>query len=163
MPSSPAHISLSLVDENGNLELYDGKFRMVDADGKVLEDQYDPSKYLDLIEEHVEEWSYLKFPVYKKRGYPSGIYRTGPLGRLNTCNGISTPLANEELKQFRKLGKNGLVEGTMYFHYARLIELMYSLERIQQLLNERDICSTDILTTSNKYNEQGIGVIEAPR
>ncbi len=154
---------LSLVDENNNLQLYDGKFRMIDANGKVLEDQYDPAKYLDIIAEHVEDWSYLKFPVYKKQGYPKGMYRTGPLGRLNACQGITTPLANDELKKFKKLGKNGIVEGTMYYHYARLIELMYSIERIQQLLNEKDICSTDILTTSNTYNEQGVGVIEAPR
>jgi NAD-reducing hydrogenase large subunit len=96
-------------------------------------------------------------------GYPTGIYRTGPLARLNVSQGISTPLANAELKNFRKLGNNGVVEGSLYYHYARLIELLYSIERIQQLLEDKDICSTDLIVTSSKYNEQGVGVIEAPR
>jgi NAD-reducing hydrogenase large subunit len=96
-------------------------------------------------------------------GYPEGIYRTGPLARLNVSQGISTPLANAELKNFKKLGNNGIVEGSLYYHYARLIELLYSIERIQQLLEDRDICSTDLIVTSNKYNEQGVGVLEAPR
>ena len=154
---------LGLVDENNNLELYDGKLRLIDQKGKVLEDQFEPSNYLDIISEYVEDWSYLKFPFYKKMGYPKGIYRVGPLGRLNVSQGISTPLANAELKNFKKLGTNGIVEGSLYYHYARLIELLYALERTQQLLTDKDICSTDILVTSNSYNEQGVGVIEAPR
>ncbi len=154
---------LGLVDKNNNLELYDGKLRLIDQNGKVLEDQFEPSHYLDIIGEHVEDWSYLKFPFYKKMGYPGGIYRVGPLGRLNVSQGITTPLANAELKSFRKLGANGIVEGSLYYHYARLIELLYALERTQQLLNDRDICSTDIIATSSTYNEQGVGVIEAPR
>jgi NAD-reducing hydrogenase large subunit len=154
---------LGLVDKNNNLELYDGKLRLLDSKGKVLEDQFDPSNYLDIIREHVEDWSYLKFPFYKKLGYPKGIYRAGPLGRLNVSDGISTPLANIELKNFKKLGNNGMVEGSLYYHYARLIELLYAIERTKQLLEDRDICSTDLIVTSNKYNEQGVGVIEAPR
>jgi NAD-reducing hydrogenase large subunit len=154
---------LGLVDENDNLELYDGKLRLIDQNGKVLENQFNPSNYLDIISEHVEDWSYLKFPFYKKMGYPKGIYRTGPLGRLNVSKGITTPLANAELKNFKKLGKNGIVEGSLYYHYARLIELLYAIERAHQLLEDKDICSTDLIVTSDKYNEQGIGVIEAPR
>src|SRR4030043_1105120 len=154
---------LGLVDKNNNLELYDGKLRLIDQKGKALENQFDPSDYLNIISEHVEDWSYLKFPFYKKMGYPQGIYRPGPLARLNVSQGISTPLANAELKIFKKLGNNGIVEGSLYYHYARLIELLYSIERIQQLLEDRDICSTDLIVTSNKYNEQGVGVIEAPR
>src|SRR4030042_923850 len=154
---------LGLVDKDNNLELYDGKLRMLDQKGKVLEDQFDPSNYLDIIREHVEDWSYLKFPFYKKLGYPKGVYRTGPLGRLNVSDGISTRLANAELKNFKKLGNNGIVEGSLYYHYARLIELLYAIERAQQLLEDRDICSTDLIVTSSKFNEQGVGVIEAPR
>ncbi len=154
---------LGLVDENDNLELYDGKLRLIDQNGKVLENQFNPSNYLDIISEHVEDWSYLKFPFYKKMGYPKGIYRTGPLGRLNVSKGITTPLANAELKNFKKLGKNGIVEGSLYYHYARLIELLYAIERAHQLLEDKDICSTDLIVTSDKYNEQGVGVIEAPR
>ena len=154
---------LGLVDESNNLELYDGKLRLIDQKGKVLENQFNPSDYLDIIAEHVEDWSYLKFPFYKKMGYPEGTYRAGPLARLNVSQGISTPLANSELKNFKKLGKNGIVEGSLYYHYARLIELLYSIERIQQLLEDKDICSTDLIITSNRYNEQGVGVLEAPR
>jgi len=154
---------LGLVDENSNLALYDGKLRLIDQKGKVLEDQYNPSDYLDIISEHVEDWSYLKFPFYSKMGYPEGTYRVGPLARLNVSQGISTPLANAELKNFRTLGDNGIVEGSLYYHYARLIELLHSIERTRELLEDRDICSTDLLVTSKKYNEQGVGVIEAPR
>ena len=154
---------LGLVDKHNNLEFYNGRLRLIDRKGAVLEDQFDPSNYLDIIGEHVEDWSYLKFPFYKMMGYPDGTYRVGPLARLNVSQGISTPLANTELKNFRKLGTNGIVEGSLYYHYARLIELLYALERTQQLLNDKDICSTDLIVTSNKYNEQGVGVIEAPR
>ena len=154
---------LGLVDENNNLELYDGKLRLLDRKGIVLEDQFNPSNYLDIISEYVEDWSYLKFPFYEKLGYPGGVYRAGPLGRLNVSEGISTPLANNELKNFKKLGVDGVVEGSMYYHYARLIELLYAAERAEQLLENKDICSTDIQVTSTKFNEQGIGVIEAPR
>jgi NAD-reducing hydrogenase large subunit len=154
---------LGLVDEYNNLQLYDGKLRLIDQHGKVLEDQVDPSHYLDIINEYVEDWSYLKFPFYKKLGYPKGIYRAGPLARLNVCNAIATPLANKELKNFKKLSSNGIVEGSMYYHYARLIELLYAIERAQQLLEDKDICSTDIRVTSTNYKEQGVGVLEAPR
>ena len=154
---------LGLVDESNNLELYDGKLRLIDHEGKVLENQFNPSDYLDIIAEHVEDWSYLKFPFYKKMGYPEGTYRAGPLARLNVSQGISTPLADSELKNFKKLGDNGIVEGSLYYHYARLIELLYSIERIQQLLEDKDIYSTDLIVTSNRYNQQGVGVLEAPR
>ncbi len=155
---------LGLVDENNNLEPYDGRLRLLDRKGIVLEDQFEPSNYLDIISEYVEDWSYLKFPFYKSLGYPGGTYRAGPLGRLNVSEGISTPLANNELKNFKKLGnKNGLVEGSMYYHYARLIETLYAAERAKQLLENKDILSTDTQTTSNTLNEQGVGVLEAPR
>ena len=154
---------MGMVDKDNNLALYDGNLRMVDSKGVVLEDQFNPSNYLDIIAEYVEDWSYMKFPFYKPLGYPGGIYRAGPLGRLNVCTGITTPLANAELKNYKKLGKNGLVEGTMYFHYARLIELIYSIERCRELLEDKDITSTDLQVNTTKYNEQGVGVVEAPR
>jgi NAD-reducing hydrogenase large subunit len=152
-----------MVDENNNLAFYDGNLRLVDSKGVVLEDQFNPANYLDIIAEHVEDWSYMKFPFYKSLGYPGGVYRAGPLGRLNACTGITTPLANAEFKLYKKMGRNGLVEGTMYYHYARLIELIYSIEKTRELLEDKDITSTDIQVTSNKYNEQGVGVVEAPR
>jgi len=154
---------LGTVDPNGNLELYDGKLRLLDAKGFVLEDQVPGHDYLSIIEERVEDWSYMKFPYYKKMGYPAGIYRVGPLARLNVADGITTPLAGQEFKKFRELGNGGMVEGSLYFHYARLIEALYAAEMIKELLQNDDICSTEIRVSSSKYNEEGIGVLEAPR
>jgi NAD-reducing hydrogenase large subunit len=154
---------LGLIDDEGNLELYDGKLRLKDDKGVTLEDGVDPSDYLSIIEERVEDWSYLKFPYYKKKGYPQGIYRVGPLGRLNVADGITTPLANEEFENFKKLSNNGVVEGSLYYHYARMIEALYAAERIKSLVADDLICSTEIWVTSSKFKEEAIGVVEAPR
>jgi len=156
---------LGLVDHAGNLQFYDGLLRLKDRRGLVLEDGVDPADYLSLIEERVEDWSFLKFPYYRKLGYPAGIYRVGPLGRLNVADAISTPLANTELAGFRRLAPDTeeMVKGSMYFHLARLIELLHAAEKAKSLLEDPEILSTDIQVTSNRYNEQGIGVIEAPR
>ncbi|MGD0856020.1 MAG: Ni/Fe hydrogenase subunit alpha [Dehalococcoidia bacterium] len=154
---------MGMVDKDNNLALYDGNLRLIDSKGVVLEDQFNPANYLDIIAEYVEDWSYMKFPFYKKLGYPGGIYRAGPLGRLNVCTGITTPLANAELKKFKSLSKFGFVEGSMYYHYARLIELIYAIEKARELLEDKDITSTDLQVNSKKYNEQGVGVVEAPR
>lgn len=154
---------LGTVDPQGNLEIYDGKLRLIDSKGFVLEDQVPGYDYLSIIEERVEDWSYMKFPYYKKMSYPGGIYRVGPLARLNVVDGISTPLASKEFLEFKKLGNGGMVEGSLYFHYARLIEALYAAEMITELLQNDEICSTEIRVSSSKYNEEGIGVLEAPR
>ena len=151
-----------LVTPEGGLELYDGDCRLVDAQGKQLE-QFPGSRYLDYIAEHVESWSYLKFPYYKKMGWPAGVYRVGPLGRLNVAQKIDTPLANEELKKFKALNDGKPVENTLYYHYARLIEAVFAMEKARQLLDDPDILSTDILNTRHEYVGEGVGVIEAPR
>jgi NAD-reducing hydrogenase large subunit len=154
---------LGLVDDKGNLQLYDGKLRLLDAKGFVLEDQVEGKDYLSIIEERVEDWSYMKFPCYKKMGYPSGMYRVGPLARVNVADNITTPLANKEFKEFKKLGNGGMVEGSLFFHYARLIEGLYATERVKELLQKDEICGTELRASSSKYNEEGIGVLEAPR
>lgn len=147
--------------ENG-LELYDGDIRLISRDGKELE-RFPVANYLDQIAEHVEPWSYLKFPYYKKLGYPGGVYRVGPLGRLNLAEKIDTPLANEELKIFKSLNNGKPVENTLYYHYARLIEALFATERVRVLCEDEDITSTDILNTHKNYTGHGVGVIEAPR
>jgi len=147
--------------ENG-LELYDGDIRLISQEGKPLE-KFPVSNYLDYIAEHVEPWSYLKFPYYKKLGYPGGVYRVGPLGRLNLAEKIDTPLANEELKLFKSLNNGKMVENTLYYHYARLIEALFAAERVRVLCEDKDITSTDILNTRKNYTGHGVGVIEAPR
>ncbi|MFN8434428.1 MAG: Ni/Fe hydrogenase subunit alpha [Anaerolineales bacterium] len=147
--------------ENG-LELYDGDIRLISNEGKPLE-KFPVANYLDHIAEHVEPWSYLKFPYYKKLGYPGGVYRVGPLGRLNLAEKIDTPLANEELKLFKNLNGGKMVENTLYYHYARLIEALFAAERARVLCEDTDITSTDILNTRKNYTGHGVGVLEAPR
>jgi len=154
---------LGLVDEKGNVEYYDGKLRLKDKDGSILEDNTAPEDYLSIMEERVEDWSYLKFPFYKKVGYPDGIYRVGPLGRLNVADGCSTPLADKEFKIYRSLGKNGMVEGSLHYHHARLIELLNAAEAIKDIVSDDLVCSKEIWTNSSIVNEEGIGVVEAPR
>jgi NAD-reducing hydrogenase large subunit len=151
-----------LVGPQGELELYDGEMRIIDKDGHRLA-QFDPRHYLDHIGEHVEDWSYLKFPFFKKLGYPGGTYRVGPLGRLNACDKIATPLAQAELKTFKSLNGGKPVENTLYYHYARLVEDLYALERAQQILEDPDICSLDIVTPWSTVTGEGVGVVEAPR
>jgi NAD-reducing hydrogenase large subunit len=153
---------LGLTTPDNRLELYDGNVRLIDRDGVELE-RFPIADYLDYIQEHVEPWSYLKFPYYKKMGYPNGVYRVGPLGRLNIAEKIDTPLANEELKLFKSLNDGKPVENTLYYHYARLIEALFAIERIRVLCEDPDILSTDILNTHQNYTGHGVGVIEAPR
>lgn len=144
-----------------NFELYDGSLRLIDeAGGKI--DEFDPQNYHNYIGEHVEDWSYLKFPYYKKLGPENGVYRVGPLARLNIASSMSTPLANKELTAFKKLGA-GPVHQTMYFHYARLIEILYAAERIRELLNDDDIVSKEVRVKVERKEGEGVGVIEAPR
>jgi NAD-reducing hydrogenase large subunit len=147
--------------KDGALELYDGTVRLIGKDGQLLE-EFEDQNYLDYISEWVEDWSYLKFPFYKKMGWPEGTYRAGPLGRLNVADRISTPLANEEFKKFKALS-DGPVEPSLYFHYARLIETVYGFERAKELLEDPDILSTDIRTNVTGVTGEGIGCIEAPR
>jgi NAD-reducing hydrogenase large subunit len=154
---------MGMVDAQGRLALYDGQIRICDPEGKRI-DQFQPADYLDSIAEHVEPWSFLKFPYGRKLGWPGGAYRVGPLARLNVVDALGTPLADEEFRRFRELGNGRPVEGSLFYHYARLIELVYALERIEQLLGEFDILSTDIRAYGPAApRERGVGVIEAPR
>jgi NAD-reducing hydrogenase large subunit len=147
--------------KDGAVELYDGNIRVKDPNGKLLE-EFDGRNYLDHIEERVEDWSYLKFPYLKKLGWPEGVYRVAPLGRLNVADRMATPLANTEFKQFKALS-DGPVEPSLYYHYARMIEGLYGLERIRELCEDPDILSDDILNTQINLQGEGVGVIEAPR
>lgn len=153
---------MSMVNPDDSLNLYDGDIRLVDRSGNLLE-KFPGSDYLQYIAEHVENWSYLKFPYYKKMGFPNGVYRVGPLGRMNAVTHIGTPLANEEHKLFKALNGGNPVEQTLYFHYARMIEVIFCIERVGQLLDDPDILSTDILNTKKDYKGEGIGILEAPR
>lgn len=151
-----------LTTPDNGLELYDGNLRLIDRNGDPLE-TFSAQNYLDYIAEHVEPWSYLKFPYYKKLGFPEGVYRVGPLGRINLAERISTPLANEEMKNFKAINNGAPVENTLLYHYARMIETLFACERVRVLLDDPDILSNDILNTRQQPTGHGVGIIEAPR
>lgn len=153
---------LSMVDADNAVALFDGKLRLVDPCRKQLE-MFDGRKYLEYIGEHVENWSYLKFPFYRKQGWPHGVYRVGPLGRLNVADRVATPLAQKEFELYRQMTGGQPAEGSLYYHYARLIEDLYALERAEQLLQDPEITSKDIRAAGRVTNHEGVGVIEAPR
>jgi NAD-reducing hydrogenase large subunit len=154
---------MGLVTPDGGLEHYDGVIRIMDPNGKVAAECVDPKKYADFIGEAVEPWSYMKFPYFKSVGYPDGAYRVGPLARLNVASYCDTPLANEELKRFKKLGKNGVVQSTFHYHYARLIEVLFCIETAKRLLEDPDILSEHVTSKVLVNNFEGVGVAEAPR
>lgn len=152
---------LGLVDDNGFMELYDGKLRAIDWEGNRTLDDIADRDYVNYFYEGVEPWSYLKFPYIKQLGRENGWNRVGPLGRINVCDGIRTELAEKERKQF--FGETGLVNNmTMHTHWARLIEILHCAEMIKELLEDDDILSNDLHRKGERRNE-GIGVIEAPR
>lgn len=155
---------MGMVDLQGGMQLYDGEIRVKDSEGKFLA-QFRPEHYLSHVAEHVESWSYLKYPYLRKLGWPGGFYRVGPLGRLNVVDRMGTPLADEEFKVFRQINNGKPVEGSLYYHYARMIELLHCLERIEQLLDDPDIMSNAIRNypTTTNVPGSGVGVIEAPR
>jgi F420-non-reducing hydrogenase large subunit len=158
---------LGTVKDDGSMDLYDGKLRMMNADGSY--EDFSVEQYTDYISEHVEPWSYLKFPYMKKAGEfsmdldnPNGIYRTNTLARMNVCDKIDTPLAQAELEEFReKFGRPA--QKTLLFHWARLIELLYNAENAIRLLEDPEITSTDIRKKVEPRAARGIGSVEAPR
>ncbi len=153
---------MGLVNRYGELELYDGAIRFVDGEGNVVADGLDPARYQTYIGEAAEEWSYMKFPYYKPLGYPGGMYRVGPLARLNVCNSTGTPLADRELREFRQRGK-GAVCAAFYYHWARLIEMLHAVERIEELAADPAILSKQVRARAGQNRNLGVGVCEAPR
>jgi NAD-reducing hydrogenase large subunit len=150
---------MGLVNDEGTLELYDGRLRMAGQGGGVIEEQADPLAYQTMIGEAVEPHSYLKSPFYKRYGYPDGIYRVGPLARLNIIDRPGTPLADEAFKQFKHLDPRS----SFHYHYARLIEIVACLEQIERLLEAPDILSHHVRAFATPNAEEGVGISEAPR
>ncbi|MFX1294542.1 MAG: Ni/Fe hydrogenase subunit alpha [Promethearchaeota archaeon] len=147
--------------KNGVHELYDGKVRITDSDCNVLAN-IPPNKYFQFIGEHIEPWTYLKFPFLKIKGWPNGIYRVGPLARVNICEKMATPVAQEELREFQTIyGRSA--NQTLAYHHARLIELLYALERAQELLENPALISDNFRTKVTRSAGEGIGIVEAPR
>jgi F420-non-reducing hydrogenase large subunit len=159
---------MGLVDKHNKVNFYDGLIRVTDQEAQELE-KFDVKDYTKHIAELVEEWSYMKYPYLKSVGWhgltdgkTSGIYRVGPLGRLNAADGMATPQAEKEYKRmFDTLGGKP-VNSTLAFHWARLIELLYATERAKELIDDADITSTHIRNPVGTPGE-GIGVVEAAR
>ena len=153
---------MSIVGKNGNLAFYDGKVRFVDETGAAIADGLEAKNYADFLGEKVESWSYLKSAYYKPQGFPNGIYRVGPLARLNVAANCGTPLADEELSTFRAAyGQTPL--SSFHNHHARLIEILYCIERMEELLTDSEILSTHVRSVARPNAEEGIGIAEAPR
>ncbi len=153
---------MAMVSKDGGLEHYDGYLRFVDAMGNIVADQLDPAKYEEYIGEAVESWSYLKFPYYKPMGYPEGNYRVGPLARLNVASHAGTPLADQELAEFRMLGR-GAVLSSFHYHYARLIEILFCLERVGQMMEDPTLLDGNVRALAWRNRFEAVGCMEAPR
>ncbi len=159
---------LGTVDEDGALRLYDGRFRLMRDDGTVTE--FPPDQYDQYLSEHVESWTYGKLPYARcwNEGFsmdldqPRGIYRTNTLARINVCDRIDTPHAQAELEEFRqRFGRPA--QGTLLYHWARLIELVYACERSLELLRQDAILDTHVQSRAQPGAGRGIGAVEAPR
>jgi NAD-reducing hydrogenase large subunit len=150
------------VDAAGNLQLYDGKLRFRSSTGAIVHDGVEAEDYASFIGEASLTDSYLKAPYYKPAGYPAGIYRVGPLARLNVAERCGTPKADIELAEFRQRFGNP-AHSSFLFHYARLIELLYALERIEQLLDDPQIMQTHVRAHAGVNSLEGVGIVEAPR
>lgn len=153
---------LSLVGADGGLDIYHGKIRAVDSEGKPLMDDFDYHEYTDHIAEEVKSWSYMKFPYLKHLGRDKGWYRVGPMARLATIDHIPSPKAQKAYEEYQDYSGGKPHANTMHMHWARLIETLHAAEMIKQLLNDPEITGTDIQRTGDKQFE-GVGVIEAPR
>jgi F420-non-reducing hydrogenase large subunit len=161
--------SMGLVDKNNHVNFYDGKVRVVDTVGNEI-CKYDPRDYLEYIEEHVETWSYLKFPYLKQKGWKglidgqqSGLYQATPLARLNAADGMATPLANKEFSRMFDTFGTKPVHFTLAMHWARLIELLYAAERCHELACDPDITGKELRATLGKIVGEGVGTVEAQR
>jgi NAD-reducing hydrogenase large subunit len=153
---------MGLVGEGGALDHYDGKLRFLDAGGHIVADGIEPADYASHIVEMAHPWTYLKTSYYKPLGYPAGIYRVGPLARLNLIDKCGTPRAGQEWAEFRELDR-GAVLSSFYYHYARLIEILFAIEEMERLLTSPDILDTHVRSHARPNNSEGVGISEAPR
>ena len=153
---------MATVKEGGGIAFYDGNLRFVDATGQIVADNLDPNHYFEFLGEKVESWSYLKSAYYKPKGFPDGIYRVGPLARLNVSDRCGTPRADQELAEFHELQRNAVLS-SFHYHQARLIEILYCVERLEQLLNDPEVLDKHIRALARPNAPEGVGAAEAPR
>jgi NAD-reducing hydrogenase large subunit len=153
---------MGLVTPDGAWEHHGGKLRFTSSEGALVADQLDPQKYFDYIGESVQTSSYMKSPFYSPLGFPKGVYRVGPLARLNVCDRIGVPKADAELVNFKSMGK-GAVTSSFLYHYARLIELLAALEFVEGYLDDPELTHGILRADAGINNLRGVGVSEAPR
>ena len=160
---------IGTVDEKNHVNFYHGDHRVVDQKGKEVF-RYRDHEYLDYISEHVESYSYLKFPYLKKIGWKgfvdgpgSGLYSATPLSRLNAADGMATPLAQAEYERMYSTLGGKPVKKLLVTHWARLVELLYAAERLLELAEDPEIASPNIRTLPTAVPEEGVGIVEAMR
>jgi NAD-reducing hydrogenase large subunit len=153
---------MGLVAEDGTWEHHGGRLRFTDSSGSTIADQLEPQKYFKFIGEAVQNASYLKSPYYLPLGLPDGMYRVGPLARLNVCEQMGVPRADAELKEFKQLG-HGAVTSSFLYHYARLIEILAGIELVERYLDDPELSGNDLRADAGINNLRGVGVSEAPR
>ena len=153
---------MGLVHENGNIGYSDGDLRVIDGTGKVLADHRDPKPYWEYLGESVEPWSYLKSTYWKDLGYPNGLYRVGPLARLNVIDQFGTAEADDELQHYReRLGR--YPSSSFYYHHARLLEILDAITSIKENLSHPEILDDRVRAVAEPNRSEGVGVSEAPR
>ena len=153
---------MAMVKPDGGLTFYDGTVSIMDGAGEMVASGLDPARYPEYIGEKVESWSYLKSTYYKPKGYSDGIYRVGPLARLNVAVRCGTMRADQELAEFHELQRTAVLS-SFHYHYARLIEAMYCVERLEQSLTDPEILSKHVRSFARPNCFEGVGACEAPR
>jgi NAD-reducing hydrogenase large subunit len=153
---------LSTVNPEGGLEYYDGVIRIVDSRGESIGKDLDPRRYHDYLGETSEAYSFMKAPFYRPYGYPQGSYRVGPLARLNVARFAGTPYADRELIEFKQRGQGAVCE-SFHYHLARLIEMLYCTERIEELIEDPELFGEDVQAKASLNRREGVGSCEAPR
>jgi NAD-reducing hydrogenase large subunit len=153
---------LGIVKKDGGLTFYDGGIRIINSAGDVIANGLDPADYPEYIGEKNDSWTYLKSPYYMPKGYPDGIYRVGPLARMNVADRCGTPRADQELAEFHELQRTAVLS-SFHYHHARLIEILYCIERMEQLLTDPEILSKHVRAVAGPNCEEGVGCCEAPR
>jgi NAD-reducing hydrogenase large subunit len=153
---------MSLVGNNGEMDLYHGQLRARDEHGKIIFDGVDYQDYNKVIEEEVKPWTYMKFPFFKALGRDAGWYKVGPLARVQNCDSIPTPFAEAERRNFIDYAGGVPFHAPLAYHWTRMIEMLHAIETIKDLLHDDDILGDELMASGERQRE-GVGVIEAPR
>ena len=153
---------MSLVGHDGDLDFYHGTLRTRDDNGKLIFDGVDYQDYDKYIVEEVKPWSYMKFPYLRSIGREHGWYKVGPLARVQNCDQIPSPFAEQERKEFVDYAGGTPMHAPLAYHWTRMIEMLHAVEVIKELLHDDDILGDDLMTQGERQLE-GVGVIEAPR